>query len=112
MLIVVLVLAVVGLVVLAVAILTSNTILALVVIGLAVVGLLLLASDWFRDRRRLEVESTDEGDVEAEEHHEPLEPEATRDKPTLEPDLFEPDVSYEDAEEAEHHGGGHDSDKE
>ena len=109
MLMVVLVVAVVGLLLLAVAILTANTILALVVIALAALGLLLLARDWFRDRRRPEA-------VPPAELHEPREPGVTRAKRHLEADLFEPDVSYEDTQEeqeeeeevTEHHGAGRD----
>jgi hypothetical protein len=96
MLIVVLVLAVVGLAVLAAAILTGNTILPLIVIALAAVGLLLLARDWLADRRRPEMDSTAEPDAEPTGQGE-----VGREKRALEPDLFEPDVSYEDAEEAE-----------
>jgi len=102
MLIVVLALAVIGLAVLAAAILTGNTILALVVIAVAALGLVLLARDWFKERRRLASASA-EADAQSAEHHEPHEPGATREKQPLEPDLFEPDVSYEEAEEAEHH---------
>jgi hypothetical protein len=116
MLIVVLVLAVIGLAVLAAAILTGNTILALVVIAVAALGLVLLARDWFKERRRLAGASAD-ADAEPAEHHEHP-PGATREKRPLAPDMFEPDVSYEeaeepeeageaqDAQEAEHHGAG------
>ena len=99
MLIVVLALAVIGLVLLAVAILTGNTILALVVIAVAAVGLLLLARDWFKERRRLA-----SADADAAEHHdESSRPAGTREKGPLAPDMFSPDVSYEEAshEEAE-----------
>jgi membrane protein implicated in regulation of membrane protease activity len=97
MLIVVLVLAVVGLAVLAAAILTGNTILALIVIALAAVGLLLLARDWLADRRRPEMDSAAEPDA---VHDRGMQGEVGE-KGALEPDLFEPDVSYEDAEEAD-----------
>jgi hypothetical protein len=113
---IVVVLAVLGLAVLAAAILTGNTILALVVIALALVGLLLLARDWFRDRRRAEPESAGNPEIQPEEQHESVEPgvervpEVNREKRALEPDQFEPDVSYEDAEEADeetqHHPAG------
>lgn len=99
MLIVVLVLAVVGLAVLAAAILTGNTILALLVIAVAAVGLLLLARDWLADRRRPEMDSTAQPEaVDDAVHDGGMQGEVGREKRALEPDLFEPDVSYEDAD--------------
>ena len=99
MLIVVLVLAAIGLAVLAAAIFMGNTILALIVIALALVGLGLLTRDWLRDRRRPKTESTHEAEGEPAEQPDSLAPKPTPEKRSLEPDLFEPDVSYEGVEE-------------
>ncbi|MBV9090909.1 MAG: hypothetical protein JO044_13580 [Mycobacteriaceae bacterium] len=105
MLILVLALAVVGLAVLATAILTGNTILALVVIAVAALGLLLLTRAWWKDRRRPR-DAPDEADAAPAGDQESGQRGIARQKRALEPDQFEPDVSMEEAEEAEHHGAG------
>jgi hypothetical protein len=92
MLIVVLVIAIIGIVVLAAAIMTGSTVIALVVIALAAVGLVLLARDWWGDRSRPPSGATqDSGD---DDEHEAPGPS------TLTPDRFEPDIPYENGAEA------------
>lgn len=92
----------------ATAIVTGNTVIALIVMGLATVGLLLLAREWLKERGP-EVDSAAPPDVKPDQDYRPLadtaddgratEPELTRDKPTLDPENFEPDVPYEDGAE-------------
>jgi hypothetical protein len=120
MMTVVLAVAVVGVALLAAAVLTGSTIVALVVIVIAVVGLVLLARDWLEDRRHLDTEPSEPqeqankisgSDVTEAEH-------ASAETP-LEPDEFEPDVPYdesdtgaedaEDIRETEHHGAEDDT---
>jgi hypothetical protein len=86
---------VIGMVVLAVAILTGSTFIALVVIGLAVVGLVLLARDWLKHR---EASGTaDTAHPEAGERRQ--EEEVAHGDRALNPDMFEPDVLYDEAVE-------------
>ena len=88
---VVLAVVVVGIALLAAAVVTDNTFIALAAIALAVVGLFLLARDWLADRRHGEsapVANAQPDDVTEPEHVPEGEP--------LEPDEFEPDVPYED----------------
>lgn len=82
-------------VVLAVAVLTGSTLVALVVIVLAMGGLLLLARDWLKQRPGRELSER--------AHGQPGE-DAVQMDGTLNPDMFEPDVSYDEAIEsaAEH----------
>lgn len=89
MLTVVLAVAVVGIALLAAAVVTDNTFIALAAIALAVVGLFLLARDWLADRRHGEsapVANAQPDNVTEPEHVPEGEP--------LEPDEFEPDVPY------------------
>ena len=124
MLTVVLAVAVVGIGLLAAAVLTGNTFVAVAVIVIAVVGLELLGRVWLQERRQLgsgparpdgqanEISGGSGSDVTEAEH--------AADEARLEPDEFEPDVFYEeldtateDAEdnrETERHGAGSDSD--
>jgi flagellar biosynthesis/type III secretory pathway M-ring protein FliF/YscJ len=83
MLTVVLGLTVVAAAVLVIAIITGNTIIALVVVVLAALGLILLARNWLTQRRRPDAESAKAA------HHEPAAPE----KPVPDPETFQPDVS-------------------
>jgi hypothetical protein len=119
MLTVVLAVAVIGIAMLAVAVLTDNTIVAIVVIAIAALGLVLLARDWLRERRL--VDATGEG------HGTPADviengpaPPPEHDVPALEPDEFEPDVLYEepgasaenpvaDTQNGGYHGAEHDA---
>lgn len=124
MLTVVLAVAVVGIGLLAAAVVTGNTIIALAVIVIAVLGLVLLGRDWLQERRQLgsgpprpygqanEISGGSGVDVAEAEH--------ATDETRLEPDDFEPDVPYDepatgaaDAEakrETERHGTGNDGD--
>lgn len=90
MLIVALVVTVIAIVMLAIAIITGNTISGFVVIALAALGLLLLARDWLRERRGRADESLDDR---------PTEQETDREKRVPDPETFEPDVWDEDADE-------------
>ncbi len=93
MLTVVLAVAVVGIALLAAAVVTDNTIIALAAIALAVVGLILLGRDWLASRR--------DAESEADRHAQPeviAESEHLRDGEQLEPDEFEPDVPYEESD--------------
>ena len=92
MLTVVLAVAVVGIALLAAAVVFDNTIIAFAAIALAAVGLVLLARDWFAERGRvdtLESGSTSAGDAESD-HVSGKEP--------LEADEFEPDVPYDESD--------------
>lgn len=95
MLTVVLAVAVIGIALLAVAVLTDNTVVALVVIAIAALGLVLLARDWLGERRRLDAMGEDDrwAAGEADNGHPPV-PE--HDAPALEPDEYQPDVLYEE----------------
>jgi hypothetical protein len=95
MLIVVLAIAVVGMVVLAAAIITGKTIIALVVIALALVGLVLLTRDWLSDRSRPDADPAGDGDERAA-------PEIVdAGAGDLAPDRFEPDIADEQADVSE-----------
>jgi multisubunit Na+/H+ antiporter MnhG subunit len=91
---VVLAVAVVGMALLAAAVLLDNTIVAAVVIVIAIVGLVLLARVWL-DEHRAEPQRYRVDD----EADEPEEVVAHEDG--LEPDEFEPDVEYEDEDAAD-----------
>ncbi|HZQ30403.1 MAG TPA: hypothetical protein VFB19_01555 [Mycobacterium sp.] len=92
MLTVVLAVAVVGIVLLAAAVLTDNTIVAIIVIVVALVGLFLLGQEWFRNRRQ---PGAGPGPDRAADNG----AEETRHASgELEPDEFEPDVPYDDSE--------------
>ena len=93
MLTVVLAVAVVGIVLLAAAVVTDNTIIALAAIALAVVGLILLARDWLANRR--DVESGLDTRAQPEDIDDP---DHLKDGLQLEPDEFEPDVPYEESD--------------
>ena len=90
MLIVALVVTVIAIVMLAIAIITGNTISGFVVIALAALGLLLLARDWLRQRRGRADEGLDDR---------PTEQEIDREKRVPDPETFAPDVWDEDADE-------------
>jgi hypothetical protein len=81
---------------LAVAILLGNTFIALVVIGLAAIGLLLLARDWLKQREPRDTA----GGAHLRPDERPPEGEVEHGDGALNPDMFEPDVSYEEAIEA------------
>jgi hypothetical protein len=79
--------AVTATVVLVAAIVLGNTLLAAVAVGIALLGLSLLGRDWLRERRDSAT------DVEADQRSDRLEPGDNG----LTPELFRPDVSYEEA---------------
>ena len=124
MLTVVLAVAVVGIGLLAAAVLTGNTIVAVAVIVIAVVGLVLLGRDWLQERRQLGSEpSRPDGQsngISGGSGADVTGAERASGETRLEPDEFEPDVPYdepepgaEDAEanrETERHGAGSDGD--
>jgi len=72
------ILAITGLIALAIALLTGSTPLAVLVIGLAVAGIVLLLRDWRDDRNRASVDTADEPDTSRQ---------------GLSPDEFSPDIS-------------------
>jgi hypothetical protein len=116
---VVLAVAVVGIGLLAAAVLTGNTIIAVAVIVIALIGLALLARDWLQERRQLGSGSS-RRDGQANDSSGGDGGDGTEAEPRLEPDEFEPDVPYdeldagaEDAEdnrETERHRAGDDGD--
>ncbi|WP_163756263.1 hypothetical protein [Mycobacterium botniense] len=81
-----------GMIVLAVAIVTGSTVIALVVIGLAMLGLLLLARDWWKHRGSGEALSPTSF---RRDGHQP-EGEVAHEDRALNPDMFEPDVLYDE----------------
>ena len=93
MLTVVLAVAVVGIVLLAAAVVFDNTFIALAAIALAVVGLILLARDRLAERQRV-----DSGPEPRAEPDEVAEPQHVGHDESLEPDEFEPDVPYEESD--------------
>ncbi|RUP03306.1 MAG: hypothetical protein EKK34_19900 [Mycobacterium sp.] len=72
MLIIALVLALIGLVALVFAVVTSNELVAWVCIGASVLGVILLIVDAVRERQQREAGKQDEKDVEDEDDGEPL----------------------------------------
>jgi hypothetical protein len=84
--------AIVGVALLAAAVLTDNTIVALVVIAVAVVGLVLLVRDWLGDRGQDEPQQAVTGETDTGDDEEPH----LSHEEGLEPDEFEPDVPYGD----------------
>jgi UPF0716 family protein affecting phage T7 exclusion len=92
---VVLAVAVIGIAMLAVAVLTGNTIVALLVIAIAALGLVLLARDWLGERSLVDARGEDDRRAagEAENGHPPV---AEHHAPALEPDEYQPDVLYEE----------------
>ena len=76
-----------GIVMLAIALFTGNTIVAFVVIALAAIGLLLLARDWRRQRRR-----PDSGKATAANDEQ-----AASEKRVPDPETFQPDPWDEEA---------------
>ncbi len=81
-------------VVIVIAILLSNTIVALIAIAIAIVGLFFLVRDW-----RTEAASRDISDTNDPRAGEDGQDDA-RNTSALQPELFEPDVSYEEAVES------------
>jgi len=79
--------------VLAVAVITGNTVIALAVIGLATVGLLLLARDWLKQRQPRDTAGSEHPEADKRRP----EGEVAREDRALNPDMFEPDVSYDEA---------------
>ncbi len=71
-----------------VAIMLSNAIVAAIAVAIAMVGLFFLIRDW-----RTEGSSGKSGDTGENQ------PDETQETPGLQPDYFEPDVSYEEAVE-------------
>ncbi|CAN7494082.1 hypothetical protein [Mycolicibacterium frederiksbergense] len=96
MLIIALVLAVIGLVALVAAVVTSNELIAWVCIGASVIGVLLLIADALRSRRDGDPDA-DAADADEDEQgvqDYPEEPEMTESEPTgSEPDGSEPEVA-------------------
>jgi hypothetical protein len=84
---------VIGMAALAVAIVTGSTVIALIVIGLATVGLLLLARDWLKQR----APSGTAGAADLQPDERRAQDEVTPEDRALNPDLFEPDVPYDEA---------------
>ena len=78
-----------GIVMLAIALFSGNTIAAFVVIALAAIGLLFLARDWRRQRRR-----PDSGEATAANDEQ-----AAREKRVPDPETFQPDPWDEEATE-------------
>jgi hypothetical protein len=101
----ILVVAIVGIGLLAAAVLTDNTIVALIVIAIAIIGLVLLARDWLDERRQREPEQRQPvehaGDDNPAVH--------SSDESPLEPDQFEPDVPYEESGDNEFHAANNDN---
>jgi hypothetical protein len=93
MLTVVLAVAVVGIALLAAAVVLDNTIIALAAIALAVAGLILLGRDWLANRRDAQSEADPRAQPEIID-----DPEHLRGGEHLAPDEFEPDVPYEVAD--------------
>jgi hypothetical protein len=101
----ILVVAIVGIGLLAAAVLTDNTIVALIVIAIAIIGLVLLARDWLDERRQREPE-----ECRPVEHSDDDNPAVHRsDETPLEPDQFEPDVPYQESGENEFHPANNDT---
>lgn len=86
--------AVIGMVLLAVAVITGSTVIALFAIAIAIVGLLLMARDWRNERRARETE--DSTDWPADERQ----PQRAPKTDEINAEMFEPDVSYEEAIES------------
>lgn len=82
--------AIAGVVMLAIAIFTGNTIVASVVIALAALGLLLLARDWRRERRQSDPGATAANDESAAQA-----------KRGPDPETFQPDPWDDEAAEGE-----------
>jgi hypothetical protein len=102
---VVLAVAVVGIGLLAAAVLTGNTIVAVAVIVIAVVGLVLLGRDWLQERRQLGSEPSGSEPSRPREQANEIsggsdgtEAERASDETRLEPDEFEPDVPYDEVD--------------
>jgi hypothetical protein len=85
--------AVTGMVVLLVAVFLSNTVLAAIAIGIAVVGLILLSRDWRKERGNAEAD----GKAGQEADRRPTPGDTSLSANGLTPELFTPDVSYEEA---------------
>jgi hypothetical protein len=85
--------AVTGMVVLLVAVFLSNTVLAAIAIGIAVVGLILLSRDWRKERGNAEADG--KAGQEADRRATPGDTSPSGNG--LTPELFTPDVSYEEA---------------
>jgi hypothetical protein len=100
----ILVVAIVGIGLLAAAVLTDNTIVALIVIAIAIIGLVLLARDWLDERRQREPEQR-----QPVEHSDDDNPAVhSADAAPLAPDQFEPDVPYEESGDNEFHSADND----
>lgn len=87
MLIAVIAITIGGIVMLAIALFTGNTIVAFVVIALAAIGLLLLARDWRRQRRRPSSGKATAANAE----------QAAPEKRVPDPETFQPDPWDEEA---------------
>lgn len=85
--------AVVGLVLLVVAIIVGKTNIALLAIAIASLGLFLLGRDWLKERRNREADGAD--DDQPDEHG--REDQGSSPDNGLRPENFEPDVSYDEA---------------
>lgn len=96
-------------IVMAMAILAGSTVIALIVIGLATVGLLLLAREWLKERRRPEGGPAAAQEIQPGEDHGALvdedvdnrlaKPEVPRRRAVLDPEMFAPDVTYDNTSE-------------
>lgn len=82
-----------AMVVLVAAIILGNTLLAAIAIGIAILGLILLGRDWLKER------GDSETDADADQRSDRREPDDGAVSPGdgLKPELFTPDVSYEEA---------------
>ena len=93
MLIAAIVSAAAGIILLVAAIISGSSAIAFVAVGVAIVGSVLLARDWLRQRKTPETtDATQAGQS-------PLEADDERDD-AFKPEMFEPDISYEEAVES------------
>jgi flagellar biosynthesis/type III secretory pathway M-ring protein FliF/YscJ len=83
-----------GIVMLAIALFTGNTIVAFVAIALAAIGLLLLARDWRRQRRR-----PDPGKATAANDEQAAPEKRVPDPETFQPDPWDEEATEDGAEE-------------
>jgi hypothetical protein len=85
--------AVTAVVVLVAAMIVGNTLLAALAIGIAIVGLILLGRDWLRERGESETDGDEDQRSDGGEPNDHTAPPGDG----LKPELFTPDVSYEEA---------------
>ncbi|MGC2655458.1 MAG: hypothetical protein WA317_18100 [Mycobacterium sp.] len=85
--------AVAGMVVLVAAIIVGKTLLAVIAVVIAIVGLILLSRDWIKESRSSETEA----DADQRSHRREPNGDTAPPGDGLKPELFTPDVSYEEA---------------